>query len=110
VSASPAPSPRRTGGGAALVAAGILLSRLFGLVRNRLLGLFLGTSDAGDAFNAAIRIPNVLQNLFGEGVLSASFIPTYSRLIAAATKRRPGAWPGPSARAHQRCVLLSASC
>ncbi|MBA4071746.1 MAG: murein biosynthesis integral membrane protein MurJ [Gemmatimonas sp.] len=73
---------RRGGGGAALVAAGILLSRLFGLVRNRLLGHFLGTSDAGDAFNAALRIPNVLQNLFGEGVLSASFIPTYSRLLA----------------------------
>ncbi len=82
MSASPAPPPRRTGGGAALVAAGILLSRLFGLVRNRLLGHFLGTSDAGDAFNAALRIPNVLQNLFGEGVLSASFIPTYSRLLA----------------------------
>lgn len=82
MSASPAPAPRRTGGGAALVAAGILLSRLFGLVRNRLLGHFLGTSDAGDAFNAALRIPNVLQNLFGEGVLSASFIPAYSRLLA----------------------------
>ncbi|MHB0962339.1 MAG: murein biosynthesis integral membrane protein MurJ [Gemmatimonadaceae bacterium] len=82
MSAAPAPSPRRAGGGAARVAAGILLSRLFGLVRNRLLGHFLGTSDAGDAFNAAIRIPNILQNLFGEGVLSASFIPTYSRLLA----------------------------
>lgn len=82
MSASPAPAARRTGGGATLVAAGILLSRLFGLVRNRLLGHFLGTSDAGDAFNAALRIPNVLQNLFGEGVLSASFIPTYSRLLA----------------------------
>jgi putative peptidoglycan lipid II flippase len=82
VSAAAAPSPRRAGGGATLVAAGILLSRLFGLVRNRLLGHYLGTSDAGDAFNAALRIPNVLQNLFGEGVLSASFIPTYSRVLA----------------------------
>jgi putative peptidoglycan lipid II flippase len=82
---SPASAPRRgadRAGGAARVAAGILVSRLFGLVRNRLLGHFLGTSDAGDAFNAAIRIPNILQNLFGEGVLSASFIPTYSRLLA----------------------------
>ncbi len=80
--AAPVGAPRRGGGGAALVAAGILLSRLFGLVRNRLLGHYLGTSDAGDAFNAAIRIPNILQNLFGEGVLSASFIPAYSRLLA----------------------------
>jgi putative peptidoglycan lipid II flippase len=77
-------------GGAALVAAGILLSRLFGLVRNRLLGHYLGTSDAGDAFNAAIRIPNILQNLFGEGVLSASFIPTYSKLLAEGDEEEAG--------------------
>ena len=31
---------------------------------------------------AALRIPNFLQNLFGEGVLSASFIPVYARLLA----------------------------
>src|SRR6185437_3245639 len=37
---------------------------------------------AADAFNAAFRIPNVLQNLFGEGVLSASFIPVYAGLRA----------------------------
>lgn len=77
-------------GGAAVVAAGILLSRVFGLVRNRLLGHFLGTSDAGDAFNAALRIPNILQNLFGEGVLSASFIPTYSRLLAEGNEEEAG--------------------
>lgn len=81
---------RRRDGGAGFVAAGILLSRIFGLVRNRLLGHYLGTSDAGDAFNAAIRIPNILQNLFGEGVLSASFIPTYSRLIAQGDEREAG--------------------
>jgi putative peptidoglycan lipid II flippase len=43
---------------------------------------YLGLSDAGDAFTSAIRIPNVLQNLLGEGVLSASFIPVYARLRA----------------------------
>ena len=90
MSRAPAGAPRRTGGGAALVAAGILLSRLFGLVRNRLLGHYLGTSDAGDAFNAAIKIPNVLQNLFGEGVLSASFIPTYSKLLAQGDEEEAG--------------------
>jgi putative peptidoglycan lipid II flippase len=36
-----------------------------------------------DAFRAAIRIPNLLSNLFGEGVLSASFITVYSKLRAA---------------------------
>jgi putative peptidoglycan lipid II flippase len=67
---------------AALVGAGILLSRIFGLVRQRALAHYLGLSSPADAFSAGFRIPNLLQNLFGEGVLSASFIPVYSRLLA----------------------------
>lgn len=39
-------------------------------------------SVGNDAFTAAFRIPNLLQNLLGEGVLSASFIPVYARLRA----------------------------
>jgi putative peptidoglycan lipid II flippase len=69
------------GKGAFLVGAGILLSRVVGVVRQRIFGYFLGTSDAMDAFNAAFRIPNFLQNVFGEGALSASFIPVYARLV-----------------------------
>lgn len=64
------------------VATGILLSRLLGLVRDRVFAHYFGNSDAADAFRAAFRIPNLLQNLFGEGVLSASFIPVYARLRA----------------------------
>ncbi len=67
---------------AAAVGAGILLSRLVGLVRERVFAHYFGNSDAADAFRAAFRIPNLLQNLFGEGVLSASFIPVYARLDA----------------------------
>lgn len=75
-------APERTGRAALLVASGIFLSRIFGLVRQRFLGHYLGLGDAADAFNAAFKIPNFLQNLFGEGVLSASFIPVYARLLA----------------------------
>jgi putative peptidoglycan lipid II flippase len=64
------------------VGAGIFLSRVTGLVRERAVGHFFGTGYAADAFTAANRIPNVLQSLLGEGVLSASIIPTYSRLLA----------------------------
>jgi putative peptidoglycan lipid II flippase len=64
------------------VAAGILLSRIVGLVRERVFGFYFGVTDEADAFRAAFRIPNLLQNLFGEGVLSASFIPVYASLIA----------------------------
>jgi putative peptidoglycan lipid II flippase len=68
--------------GAFLVAIGIFFSRIAGLVRERVFAHYFGSSDAGDAFKAALKIPNFLQNLFGEGVLSASFIPVYANLIA----------------------------
>jgi putative peptidoglycan lipid II flippase len=71
-----------------LVAAGILLSRLAGLVRLRVFAHYFGLqSDAADAFNAAFRIPNFLQNLFGEGALSASFIPVYAALVSRGERR-----------------------
>ena len=72
----------RSRSGAALVGAGILASRLAGLVRQKVFAHYFSTSLAADAFNAAFRIPNMLQNLFGEGVLSASFIPAYAGLLA----------------------------
>ena len=67
---------------AALVGTGILFSRLSGLVRESIFAHYFGNSAAADAFKAAFRIPNLLQNLFGEGVLSASFIPVYASLLA----------------------------
>src|ERR1039457_4690876 len=73
---------KRSRGGASLVAAGIFLSRVAGLIRVSVFARYFGESAAADAFNAALRIPNFLQNLFGEGVLSASFIPVYANLVA----------------------------
>src|SRR5579863_3474584 len=73
-------------GAASLVAAGIFLSRVAGLIRDRVFAHYFGTSYAADAFRAALRIPNFLQTLFGEGVLSASFIPVYAGLLARQTR------------------------
>ena len=84
---APAAAPARRGAAAFVVAAGILASRLFGLVRERVFAHYLGNSDAAGAFKAALRIPNLLQNLFGEGVLSASFIPVYARLLREGRQR-----------------------
>jgi putative peptidoglycan lipid II flippase len=72
---------RGSGGAAAIIAGSILASRLFGIVRQSLMATFLGTTVAADAFTAAFKISNILQNLFGEGVLSASFIPVYAPLV-----------------------------
>lgn len=65
-----------------LIMVGILLSRVVGLVRQRVMAYYFGTTDVGDAFSIALRIPNFLQNVFGEGALSASFIPVYAGLLA----------------------------
>src|SRR5437016_5092102 len=72
----------RSGRAAALVAIGILCSRLFGLVRQRVFSHYFGLTAPADAFTAGFRIPNFLSNLFGEGALSASFIPVYAALVA----------------------------
>ncbi len=74
------PPRKSTRGGAFLVGAGILISRLIGLVRERCFAHYFGNTDAADVFRVALRIPNFLQNLFGEGALSASFIPVYAGL------------------------------
>src|SRR5579872_1675358 len=73
-----------SGGGrhAARVAAGILVTRVLGYLRERVFAYYFGNSSvAADAFRAALRIPNALRNLLGEGTLSASFIPAYAGLL-----------------------------
>jgi putative peptidoglycan lipid II flippase len=73
---------------AVLVAAGIMISRVAGFVRMRAFAHYFGLrSDAADAFNAAFRMPNLLQALLGEGALSASFIPVYASLLARGERR-----------------------
>ena len=78
----PARTEVSTGRSAFFVGAGILISRVVGLARQRIFAHYFGSSAEGDAFSAAFRIPNFLQNVFGEGALSASFIPVYAKLLA----------------------------
>jgi putative peptidoglycan lipid II flippase len=93
VSVKSADEPRPTSSAlhSFLVGSGILLSRLFGFVRVWFFSRYFGLrSDSADAFNAAFRIPNYLQNLFGEGALSASFIPVYAKLVAEGNDEEAG--------------------
>lgn len=81
-----ADGPDRSVGRSALaVGSGIFLSRVSGFVRDVVIGAFFGTGVAVAAYNAALRIPNVLRNLLGEGTLSASFVPVYSSLLEEAS-------------------------
>ena len=66
---------------ASRAASGILVSRLLGFARESAVAHFFGTGYLADSWRAAIQIPNVVQNLLGEGSLSASFVPVYVRLL-----------------------------
>ena len=74
-------APRSSSRSSALIAAGIFLSRLLGLLRQSLIAKYLGAGLVSDAFNGAFKLTNFLQNLFGEGALSASFIPVYASAL-----------------------------
>ncbi len=56
------------------------------MIRQMVFARFFGTTDLADAWTAAVKLPNVLQNLLGEGSLSASFIPAYTELEHAGRK------------------------
>src|SRR5439155_1165621 len=73
-------APEPTGGGrqAAQVAAGIMLSRVLGYVRQRAIAYYIGNGWAADALSVAQRVPNIIRSLLAEGTLSASFIPVYA--------------------------------
>jgi putative peptidoglycan lipid II flippase len=73
-----------------LVAGGIFLSRIAGLIREGVFSHYFGTTLYADVFKAGLRMPNVLQNLLGEGTLSASFIPVYSELLEEGRKEDAG--------------------
>jgi len=58
-----------------------MLTRILGFVRERVFAHYFGDGVAADAFRAALKIPNVIRNLLGEGTLSASLIPVYAGMI-----------------------------
>lgn len=91
-------APTRKGGGGAraawLVGAGIFLSRVAGVVREMVFSFYFGNSAVADAWGAALRTPNVIQNLLGEGTLSASFVPVYARFLEEGREEEAGRFAG----------------
>ena len=52
-----------------------MVSRFLGLARDVLMAGFFGTTLPMSAFVVAFTIPNLFRRLFGEGALSAAFVP-----------------------------------
>jgi putative peptidoglycan lipid II flippase len=88
------PAAQARSGGAASVAAGILLSRILGVLRESAFAHYFGVGAHADAFTAALRAPNAIQNLLGEGALSAAFIPIYSRMLQDGREEEAGRFAG----------------
>lgn len=63
-----------------------LLSRLVGLVRERVLTTMFGAGDVFDAFVAAFRVPDLIFNLVVVGALSAAFIPLFTEKLVGGKK------------------------
>ncbi len=76
------------------VGAGIFLSRVSGFLRDAVLAYYFGISREADVWGAAIRTPNIVQNLMGEGTLSASFIPVYAGLLEEGREEEAGQFAG----------------
>ncbi|MES1211433.1 MAG: lipid II flippase MurJ, partial [Acidobacteriota bacterium] len=73
---------------------GILASRLIGFVRERVYAHYLGVGPHMDVLRVAFRAPNVIQNLLGEGTLSAAFIPIYARMVEEGRREDAGRFAG----------------
>ena len=58
-----------------------LLSRAAGVAREWLLARIFGTATEFSAFVVAFQIPNLFRALFGEGALSAAFVPVYTETL-----------------------------
>jgi putative peptidoglycan lipid II flippase len=58
-----------------------MASRVLGVVRDMVFARYFGAGDQMDAFNVAFRIPNLVRDLFAEGAMSASFVPTFTRYL-----------------------------
>jgi putative peptidoglycan lipid II flippase len=62
---------------------GTLISRVLGMVRDVATAALLGMSTGGvmDAFVIAFRVPDLFRRLFGEGALTASYLPALTHKL-----------------------------
>lgn len=68
-------------GAAVLLGAASFVSRLIGVLRDRVFAHYFGAGDVLDAYYAAFRIPDLVYNLLIVGALSAGFIPVFIEVL-----------------------------
>jgi len=70
------------GAAAIIVAAGILVSRFLGIIRDMVFAALLGSSGTTDEYVAAFRIPDYANYLLAGGFLTITFIPIFAKYLA----------------------------
>jgi putative peptidoglycan lipid II flippase len=75
---------------AGIVSAAVMVSRFSGLIREMVMAHAFGAGFSHDAFLLGFRIPNLTRDLFAEGALASSFIPTFTGSLVNADKRDAG--------------------
>lgn len=75
-------SETKTGKSSVIMAAGTLVSRVLGFVRQWMLVVAIGGFGIADAFNTANTLPNTLYNLLAGGILNAVLVPTIVRALS----------------------------
>ena len=90
---------------AMLVMALFVVSRVFGLVREMVVGALFGTSAAYDAYQAAARIPEMIFLVVAGGALGSAFIPAFADHMA--KEDHAGAWRLASAIVNLALIVLT---
>jgi len=93
---------------AGIVSAGVMTSRITGLVRESVLSWLFGAGATYDAYVLGYRIPNLARELFAEGALSSAFVPTFTRYLA--TKSRAETRELSNITATMLIVVVGAFC
>src|SRR5260370_25984648 len=73
---------------AGIVSIAVFLSRITGLVREKVMAHFFGAGFEYDAFLLGFRIPNLTRDLFAEGALSSAFVPIFTQTLHAEEKKK----------------------
>jgi putative peptidoglycan lipid II flippase len=66
---------------ASIISLVTIASRVLGYVRDQRISFLLGTTISADAFVLAYRLPNLFRRLVGDGVVTASFIPVFTKYM-----------------------------
>lgn len=91
-----------------VLAVASLISRLFGLIRDRTLAAHFGAGNILDAYFAAFKIPDLIFNLLILGALSSAFIPIFTDYLNRNGKNRDEAWGIVNSLVNLGTIILAA--